>query len=140
MKPQMFRVNSIEFIDRSTKQLSVEFESVSGTKFKCFSDGYCYQEGEVVEISHIYWIAGDLFSIERLFDSNLSCEYAMEQRAEWDYFCKGRVVAVEGGTIFVDCGGVLIPLEGVTDDQSIIGSWIGFAVERLEVERAVTID
>ncbi len=47
---------------------------------------------------------------------------------------KGQIVDLNDDTAWVDCGGVELPLESLTNDKSVIGEWIGFSIDRLEVE------
>ncbi len=137
MKIQKLKVIGVDDYDPDSKQSSVEFETTSGQHFQCYSDGYDFSVGETADISCFYWIAGDGYSYDEMFDANESREKSIEHLSDWNYFCKGLVVDLEGDVAIVDCGGVLIPIDGFTSDRSAIGNWVGFRVDRLEVEKHI---
>lgn len=44
-------------------------------------------------------------------------------------------MALSGADALVDCGGVLLPFSNLTHDQTVVGDWVGFSVDRLDVFR-----
>jgi len=58
------------------------------------------------------------------------------EHREWSCRAWGRIVALTGADALVDCGGVLLPRTGLTHDQAVVGEWVGFSVDRLNVFRS----
>jgi hypothetical protein len=67
-----------------------------------------------------------------VFSANSKQEKSIEQLGEWEYLVKGQIQATEKDVLFVDCGGIVLPLEGLTHDARCLGEWVGFKIDRLD--------
>lgn len=135
MKSQRLRVKSVPWRDAGSRQMSVEFETSSGQTFICFADGGEFKAGEMAEIARFDYLEGGGI-LDEILDANPKREKRIEQIGEWNVAAKGQVVGLEGSTLLIDCGGVIFFLDAMTTDARVIGEWVGFTLERLEVERA----
>lgn len=136
MMTQTMRVNRILWEEPHSGQFSVEFSTQAGQDFVCFSDGYRFVPGEIASILTFYFFGED--RDDDPFQSNPGNKQELKKfpgTTEWDYVALGKVVAVEENLLVVDCGGILLPLRGVSGDSRCIGEFVGFRVQRLEVER-----
>ena len=133
MSPGTVRIRRILWSDPDARQSTLELESPSGTRLTCLNDGAQFEEGSVRRVEAFEYLARR-GSFEEIFGGNPNEEHGIENTGEWDCIAKGQVVAMQEDTPIVDCGGFLIPLDGLTHDRRVIGAWVAFRLERLEVE------
>lgn len=137
MKIQKLKVIDIPWDNPESKQSTIEFESLTGQRFTCFSDGYRFTVGEIAEIKSFSYLD---FSCENsyfddYFIGNNDCEKKLNKIGEWEYIAYGEIVDIVIDCAIVDCGGVLITIDFFTSDLKAIGQFIRFNIDRLEVEK-----
>jgi hypothetical protein len=113
---------------------TVEFETKSGQRFTCFAFGVEFQPGEEVSDAQFSLLDSET-GFEEVFAGNPDRKMCIENTGEWSCRAWGRIVALIGADALVDCGGVLLPLTNLTHDQTVVGEWVGFSVDRLDVFR-----
>ncbi len=133
MKGQRFKVVNIPWKCEVSHQSSIELETANGQRFTCFNDGYDCKIGKFITV-HYFGYFDETRDFDTYFKSNPKQEKSIVQTAEWDYDFKGQIIELEKDTTWVDCGGVIIPIEYLTHDKRVIGDWVGFSVSRLEIE------
>lgn len=130
-----YQVIDIPWQSEHSGQSSITLKTANGAQITCFSDGYNFKQGEYAHISHFTGLA-TTNDFDGIFQSNPNQEKSIESiqiSTDWDYSCKGQVVRHSKDTVFVDCGGFEIEIPALTRDPSVVGCWVGFWIERLEV-------
>jgi hypothetical protein len=127
-------VLAVTSFDPDSGEFTVEFETRRHQRFTCFAFGVEFQPGEEITDAHFSPIDGGT-GFEDPFAGNPARTMCIENTGEWSCRASGQIVALSGADALVDCGGVLIPLTNLTHDETVIGEWVGFNVDRLDVFR-----
>jgi hypothetical protein len=132
--PDPLKVLAVRSFDPDSGDFTVEFETKTGQRFTCFAFAVEFQPGEEITDAQFSVVDGGA-GIEEVFAGNPDRTNRVENTGEWSCRAWGQIVALSGPDALVDCGGVLIPLTNLTHDETVIGEWVGFSVDRLDVFR-----
>jgi hypothetical protein len=132
--PEPLKVIAVRAFDTDSGESTVEFETTTGQRFTCFAFCVEFAPGEVVTDAHFSLQDGKV-GFEEVFSGTAAEKKCIENTGEWSCRAWGQIVALRGADPVVDCGGVLLPLTNVTHDPAVVGSWVRFSVDRLDVYR-----
>lgn len=114
---------------------SIELCTDSGFHFTCFSDGNAHFVGQKVCIETFYWLNFEELSRQELLNNNLLREKSIVPREnEWDFIAYGQVVGFDDQGAIIDCGDLIVPYEAPPFGKEALDAWIGFHINRLEIE------
>ena len=129
------RVKNIDWLDTEVKEGDVCVELGSSLYW-----GFCYScdfvVGERTDIEIYILESGDI-SFETMFSYNRDKEmkivpFPTDRTAYYSY---GRVVSVK--PIVVDCGDMQFDLGDFTTDERVIGEYVYFVVNRLDIHKCM---
>lgn len=129
------KVVALRWHDPASGQSTVELETASGQRFTCFSGQSVFVPGEEVSDAQFSLLDAGTGRFEDYFSGNPDKQKRIENTGEWSCRVLGQIVAVRGADAIVDCGGLLLPLANLTHDPTAVGWWVGFSVNRMDVER-----
>jgi len=127
MKHQI-KIISTDLIDRF--EGTVQFE-INGNIYSGFFCGEEFKAGQLIEadLGHLeYGLDWDV-----IFNENKNKEVKLEQASdsEWSYYGYGKIKSID--PIITDFGDIQLDLGYWTNDQNVIGEYIYWKVERLDI-------
>ena len=133
MKYQKFKVLNVKWKDEDSGQSSIEIQASNGQTIVCFCEGFVFTSEVEILVKYFYYL--EIYNgSDDMLNLNPNQEKSIVNLKEWDYEFKGEVFKLDDDTMWVDCGGISIPVDPFTNDSSVVGQWVGFSVERLEAE------
>lgn len=125
---QTLLIRSIPWSDAYSGQQTLELETSNGQRFTCFMDGGGATAGSRAVIGGFCYLDAryDLLDGEHVRARSIT------QLAEWDVEVVGVVVRVDDDAVWLDAGGVFLPLLRFTRDPRAEGTWLCVAYTRLE--------
>jgi hypothetical protein len=131
--PQIVQVKEVEFTDKF--EGSVTVVTIRGNLVSAYFWGDTFQEGEQVQVEFsaldypISWEA--IFSENR--EQKLGLEPASEKCA---YYAYGKILSLN--PIIADFGDIKLSIGEWTHDERVIGEYIYWKIDRLDVSRLRT--
>ncbi len=115
---------------------TVTFEAPTGKRFSAFFRGAHF----VIDQTYRVTFCGLDYPLawEAIFSENKACERRLgAARGEWSYLAYGHVLAINPVT--VDFGDIVMAIGDWTNDERVIGEFINWKIDRLDVVEFETI-
>ena len=130
---QKVKICEIKWIDKEIKEASVLFE-INGFTLEAFCHPCSFNEGEVI-LAEFDYIEEEI-PLDAIFNNNQSQlkDFVHKGQENWGYEIYGQVKSIN--PIRIDCGYFDFEIIMKMDDESIIGSYINYPINRLDIFKA----
>jgi hypothetical protein len=123
----------IKSIDKMNLYEGIVKFAIQENEYKAFFYRDEFKQGEItkVEFDHLeYPLEWDV-----IFSENKNKELRIEKvnNSEWIYYCYGKITAIE--PVIADFGDIRLELGNWTNDPYVIGEYIYWKIERLDIGR-----
>ncbi|MBR6104825.1 MAG: hypothetical protein IKP81_07190 [Paludibacteraceae bacterium] len=124
-------IKKIDWLDEEAREAEVCFE-LGDTLFWAFSYPCPFTEGEKKNV-HISFIMDDDIDFDIVFSGNKDKEIKIvnSERSKESYYCYGKVVSIN--PVIADCGDMFFNLGDLTHDVRVVGEYVYFVIERLDI-------
>lgn len=103
------------------QQIYHVFDEFSSDEFN-YNEQHCFDFDWSIECS-------DDESWNEIFTNNSEQKYGLVHLSGWAYYAFGQIVGVN--PVVVDCQVLLVEDVVVSNDERLVGEWVGFTISRL---------
>lgn len=103
------------------QQIYHVFDEFSSDEFN-YNEQYCFDFDWSIECS-------DDESWNEIFTNNSEQKYGLVHLTGWAYYAFGQIICVN--PVVVDCQVLLVEDVVVSNDERLVGEWVGFTISRL---------
>ena len=123
-------IKKIDWLDIECQEAEVLFD-LGDSQYWAFCQPCKFKEGETANVSLPFIMSNDT-SLETLFSNNdkeMKIDPSTSNRLS--YYCYGKITNINPVT--ADCGDILFDLGEMTHDERVIGEYVYFVVDRLDI-------
>lgn len=124
----------VEIIEANEDSDTIAFKNKSEKVYKAFShqDGFGFTVGEKVEVE--FSSLDDDLKWDQIFQGNKEKKKALVAiNNNWEYEAYGQIIKIN--PIIADFGDIELELGNWTHDEKVIGEYIYWKIERLDIDR-----
>lgn len=109
---------------------AVTFEASTGNRFSAFFRGEHFVIGQTYRITFDGLEHPSAWEV--IFSENKACDKKLEAAREaWSYLAYGQILAINPVTL--DCGDIVMAIGDWTNVERVVGEFIGWKIDRLDV-------
>ena len=123
-------IKNIDLLDEFEGIVQLE---INGNMYKAFYFGEDFTPGQVVTVEFGHLDLDDEFDWDATFNQNeyKECKLIPRDNNEWSYTGYGKIIAIN--PVVADFGDIKLDLGDWTNDLKVIGQYISWEIQRLEI-------